>query len=138
MPGETPSLRLVPDGPNPFAIMERCMASWVDERLRTVLDEKLREWVSKSPSPTNGPSGERPEYLSRDGAAQLTGYSAKTIMRWIRAGKLRPYGLRGERVKRVELERLMADLPSSEAAAGETETEIARRILDGDRPEDDR
>lgn len=137
-PGEAPSLRLVPDGPNPLAIMERCMASWVDERLRTVLDEKLREWVSKAPPPANAPSAERPEYLSRESAAQLTGYSAKTITRWIRAGKLRPYGLRGERVKRVELERLMADLPSSEAGGGETETEIARRILDGDGPEDDR
>lgn len=135
---DPPRLRLLPEAENPLAMVERCMASWVDERLRIVLDEKLREWVSKAPPPANAPSSERPEYLSRDGAAQLTGYSAKTITRWIRAGKLRPYGLRGERVRRAELERLMADLPSPTAAADQTEAEIARHILDGARPEGDR
>jgi hypothetical protein len=136
-PASRAQMRLVPDGPNPFAIAERCMASWLDDRLRTVLDEKLREWIAKAPPPGNAPSAERPEYLSREDAAQLTGYSAKTITRWIRAGKLRPYGLRGERVKRVELERLMAELPSADAGAGETEAAIARRILDGSGHEED-
>jgi hypothetical protein len=141
-PSETAHLRLVPDGQNPFAIVERCMASWLDDRLRTILEEKLREWISKAPPPANAPSAEQPEYLSRESAAQLAGYSAKTITRWIRAGKLRPYGLRGERVKRLELEQLMAELPSgakTDGAAGETETEIARRIVDGERgPRGDR
>lgn len=135
-PVETAHLRLVPEGQNPFAIVERCMASWLDDRLRTILEEKLREWISKAPPPANAPSVEQPEYLSRESAAQLAGYSAKTITRWIRAGKLRPYGLRGERVKRLELEQLMADLPSdakNDGAAGETEADIARRILDGER-----
>jgi hypothetical protein len=113
-------------------MVERCMASWLDERLRTVLDEKFHEWVPKAPSSASAPSTEQPEYLSRDGAALLTGYSAKTITRWIRAGRLHPYGLRGERVKRAELEQLMADLPSSRAEIGETEADVARRILDGD------
>jgi hypothetical protein len=108
------------------------MASWLDDRLRTVLDEKLREWVPKAPSPANAPSTEQPEYLSRESAALRTGYSVKTITRWIRAGRLRPYGLRGERVKRAELEQLMAELPSSRAETGETEADVARRILDGD------
>jgi hypothetical protein len=141
-PAETGHLRLVPDGQNPFAIVERCMASWLDDRLRTILEEKLREWISKAPPPANAPSAEQPEYLSRESAAQLAGYSAKTITRWIRAGKLRPYGLRGERVKRLELEQLMADLPSDAktgGAAGETEADIARRIVDGERgPRGDR
>ena len=45
------------------------------------------------------------------------------------------YGLRGERVKRAELEQLMADLPSDVKADGpedETEADIARRIVDGE------
>jgi len=109
------------------------MASWIDERFRAVLDEKLREWIPKAPAPAGASSEERPEYLSRDGAAQLTGYSAKTITRWIQSGKLRPYGLRGERVKRVELERLMADLPRAENGE-ESEADLARRILDGNAP----
>ena len=129
--GETPQLRLVPDGPNPFAILERCMASWLEERLRAILDEKLREWIPKATAPGSAASDERPEYLSRDEAAKLAGYSAKTITRWIRAGKLRPYGLRGERVKRSEIENLMAELPST-GEAGEDEAAVARRIVDGD------
>jgi hypothetical protein len=109
------------------------MASWLDERFRAVLDEKLREWIPQTSAPPNAAPEERPEYLSREAAAQLTGYSTKTIMRWIRAGRLRPYGLRGERVKRGELERLMGALPSPEGGE-ESATEIARRILDGDGP----
>ncbi len=134
-PSQPARLRLVPDGQNPFAIVERCMASWLDDRLRTILEEKLREWISKAPPPANSPSTEQPEYLSRESAAKLAGYSAKTITRWIRAGKLRAYGLRGERVKRAELEQLMADLPSAakaDGSAGETEADIARRIVDGE------
>ena len=75
----------------------------------------------------------QPLAATPEGAAQLTGYSAKTIARWIQSGKLRPYGLRGERVKRVELERLMADLPKSENGE-ESEADLARRILDGSAP----
>ena len=107
------------------------LASWLDERLRAILDEKLREWIPKVPPAANAASDERAEYLSRDAAATLTGYSAKTITRWIRLGKLRPYGLRGERVRRAELERLMAELPGGE----ESEAEIARQILRGDGPQ---
>ena len=131
-PTGPPGLRALPEAQNPLTFVERCMASWLDERLRTVLDEKLREWVPKAPPPTNAPSTEQPEYLSREGAALLTGYSAKTITRWIRTGRLRPYGLRGERVRRAELEQLMADLPSSRTERPETEADVARRILAGD------
>jgi uncharacterized tellurite resistance protein B-like protein len=35
-------------------------------------------------------------------------------------------------VKRAELEQLMADLPSSRGEIGETEADVARRILNGD------
>jgi hypothetical protein len=56
-------------------MVERCMASWLDQRLRTVLDEKLREWVPKAPPPANAPSKEQPEYPFREGPALLAGYS---------------------------------------------------------------
>lgn len=46
-PTEPPRLRLVPEAQNPLTLVERCMASWLDQRLRTVLDEKLREWVPR-------------------------------------------------------------------------------------------
>ena len=106
----------------------------VGRSARTMLEEKLREWISKAPPPANALCGAAGIPVSRR-RRQLAGYSAKTISRWIRAGKLRPYGLRGERVKRLELEQLMADLPSdakTDGAAGETEADIARRIVDGE------
>jgi excisionase family DNA binding protein len=74
--------------------------------------------------------------LARQDAAKLTGYSVKTISRWVRSGKLRTFGLRGDRVKRSDLERLMAELPSQGTDGDgiiEAEESVALRILGGQR-----
>jgi hypothetical protein len=56
--------------------------------------------------------------------------TAKTITRWNRAGRLHPYGLRGERVRRAELEQLMAALPrrAGRSARPRHRTAILRRL----------
>lgn len=58
-------------------------------------------------------------YISRDDAAKITGYSTKTIGRLIGAGKLRSYGARGDRIRRSELDAVMADLPKQGESADE-------------------
>src|SRR5258708_6169649 len=63
-------LHLVPGPNSPLSIAERSVAAWLDERLRTVLAEKLRDLVLKPPPPANNPAGEATEYLSRASAAR--------------------------------------------------------------------
>jgi hypothetical protein len=126
-----------PDHPRPLGALEELVSSWIDERLRRVLDEKLRELIPReAAAPAELKGVEEPEYLSRQEADRPTGYSVKTITRWIRSHKVQAFGMRGERVRRSDVERLMAELPSqAHGGAGmiETEEAVARRILDGGR-----
>lgn len=107
-------------------------AGWMHE-----VDTKLEQLLHANDGrigPQAVPSA-GPDYLTREEAATITGYCAKTIGRWIRSRRLKAYGLRGDRVKRAELDALMASLPKGEPSPDDVAlAEVSARLHadDGD------
>lgn len=86
------------------------MTSSLDQHLRDLVAQEVRAEVRRAVADALRPD----EYISPATAAKMAEVTPETIRRWVKAGKLQRYGVKGEkkrtrvlRVSRLELERLL-------------------------------
>jgi hypothetical protein len=98
-----------------------------------VLDERLPVQRSRSPVVVAGatrppPSEKDPNYyVSREGAAEITGYSVSTVARAIKDGRLKAVGLRKDKIARYEVDKFMAEAGGKKP---EPDDDKVNRIVD--------
>jgi excisionase family DNA binding protein len=96
----------------PPPLQDKLVTVMIPERWMHTVEDKLQRveelLVTRSPPP---PAPANDGYISREEAARVTGFSGKTIKRLEQAGKLRTYGPRRNRLKRSEVDAMMAAPP---------------------------
>lgn len=93
----------------------------VEDKLQRV-EELLITRAPPAPPPAND------GYISREEAARITGYSSKTITRLVRAGKIQTYGPRRNRLRRSEIDAMMAAPPEGATVEEKTLAETQARL----------
>jgi excisionase family DNA binding protein len=110
--------------PGPEAQLGAFLKSFIVDAVRAATAEELPR-VLAALIPVRPAVPIEQSYVTRKQAAKITGYSDRTISRAIADGSLKASGLHGDRIKRSELDRWMA-----ESAHG-------KRSADGNGSEDD-
>lgn len=122
-------------------LLRELFGSCIREQLDQALAEKLPQFLgevrlseARRPHRAAGPDAVAPEYLSRQQAAAVTGYSLRTITRLIDKGKLRACGPRRDRITRFEIERMMSLIEEHGGEGGDSDDDVAAevdRLMDG-------
>lgn len=99
----------------PMLIPRRWMGQMQDNLEQ--LKQQLRDLLTMRPM-----AQVQAPYMSYEEVAEMTGFSTKTVRRWVKTGKLQGCGPAGCRFKRAEVEALMASFPKTE---GEDDRELA-------------
>lgn len=115
-------------------IIKAMVREEVDARMKEVARVERMETVPSRIAPRQ--ADVQATYVTRRHAAEVTGYSRRTIDRLIADGKLRAYGPHLDRLKLSELHQMMAETARREVPKGEdAEAQVsaeAERILNDD------
>ncbi len=87
------------------------------------IDDKLERILRGTAPLPPRPAPPAEEYVDRKQAAEITGYSPRTIYRLIHDGILVATGLRGNRIKRSDLDKMMAAVAKERGSAPVNEAE---------------
>ena len=117
-----------------FLGVETLLRELIREELSALLDLKLSQHLSRQRLPALAAAEAPSAYVTRGQAAAITGYSLRTIARLIGRGELKACGPRRDRIKRFELDRMMAESPRRPPAGADPVDDVA---LEADRLLDD-
>jgi excisionase family DNA binding protein len=110
---------------------------YIDQKVEATVDARMKELERRAPRRAEElPSSDDEKYMNRQQVAEMTGYCDRTIYRLIRERKLIATGLKRNRIKRSDVERMMAEAAKERAngtGPANEEDEIAaeaHRLLD--------
>lgn len=115
--------------PDAVRLLLDCMGALIRDQVELALEKKLPQYLSTERRPPRAAGGSPAEqapddhYVTRAKAAEITGYSERTITRLIDSGKLKVCGPRRNRITRFEIDRMMEE-KAERKRKGEPDVEV--------------
>lgn len=111
----------------PEAQLGMFLRTVIHEEIGAALDERIPGYLASLRMPARPAGAVESVYITREQAAEITGYSLRTINRRIATAELAAYGARKDRIRRSDIDLMMARRPKRATALSD-EDEASREV----------